>query len=305
MIDSFINSVKKMSFFMVIIIIIALIFMPLLPWFSAEIGGKTYYSNEGDLLRGRESIEDLQDTLDSYPDSAKESDEFKAAEDMAEASLSIMDNVSGIGFYFWLSLFFLLIIMIGIGVYSLGQKYQLFGHIFFLLSIFILIFSILIVLNHVFLIGNIGTFNDKLDDLGGAAGAIGMGGLFSTEISFSFNYVPLIMGIILLIFSLIFVIKVIPTSIRAMTYSTRQNKMMAYQQQGYGGPGQQQYQPPPQQPPMQPMPPPPAQQPPPVQQQQPSQPQQEPKKKTSDNKFCPYCGTQIQANQKKCPNCGK
>lgn len=295
--DPFIGKVNKLTFFMIILCILGLLFMPLFPWISTEVSKETYYAHEGDLIRGRKSMEDAKDSLDDASDYVKDTDEYKDAKDLVNAGLGLIDNISGVGFYFWLALIFAIIVFIGVGIYKMGQKYQLFGHLLFLSSILVLIFSILITLNHVFLLGNIGTYNDKIKDFQGIGGYFGTS-LFSGEITFSFNYIPLIMGILLLIISLIFVIKILPFSLRSVTATSRQNRPSGYQQQSYGGPYQQQGQPPQQMP---------AQTPPPQPKQQPSPPpqQQPPEQKTGDIKFCPGCGTKIEGKIKFCPKCGK
>ncbi len=298
----FIHKVNKLTWLMIIFCLIGLIFMPLLPWISTEMNDKTYYMNEGDLSDGREYIEDTKKQLDDMPSSTKETDEYKDAKSLIDAALGMIDNVGGIGIFFWFSLFFVIILLIGIAVYNIGQKYQIIGNIMFIMSIFVLIFSLMIVLNHVFLIMNIGTINDKIDDVGSAMSYMGVG-LFSNEITYSFNYIPFIMGILLLIISIMFVVSVVPTAIRS--FSSRRPRPM-------GTPGGY---PPQQQPPMQqqPMPPqqPPMQQQPPIQQQPvaqapPPPPQQPPSQqpKPPAPRACTICGAPIKGNPKFCPKCG-
>ncbi len=267
--DPFSDQVRKFTFIMVIVSLIALIFMPLLPWVSYSMDGsdKTQWWGEGSIMRQGEQAED------SNSDSKT-----------IDASIGLKNNLGLIGLSFWLTILFGIIIVIGIGIYKMGQKYQLFGHIFFLMGIVFIIFGILALLGHVWFIGNVGILADE-------AGK-------SAEIGYSFNYIPMIMSIILLIMSIIYSIKVVPASIGYMSSWSRQNRMR-YQQQ-YGGayqqvPSQNTYQQPPQQTQQQ-TPPPPNQ----TQQTQPQKPSQS----TVRSKFCPKCGAKTTGSSKFCTNCG-
>jgi hypothetical protein len=265
--DPFADQVRKFTLIMVLVSIIALIFMPLLPWTSISAKGidKTQWYYEGMLIQSGESEED------SNTDSKT-----------IDATIGLKNNLGLIGLSFWLTILFGIIIIIGIGIYKMGQKYQLFGHIFFLTGIAILIFGILSLIGHVWFIGNVGTLSDE-------AGK-------NVDYVFSFNYIPLIMSIILLIISIIYTIKVVPASIAFMGSLSRQNRMR-YQQQYAGAyqqaPPQNTYQQPPQQQRQQQTSPPPQQQ---TQDQKPAQ--------SSGSKFCPKCGTKITGSSKFCTNCG-
>lgn len=281
--DLYLSKVYKLSMFMLIVCIVALLFMPILPWTSSSTEGvdKTTWSYEGMIL---DSGEQIEDDLDDYKDMyGTKSDTYKSAKEQLNAK----NNLGGIGFYYWMSLLFIIIIFVGIGLYSMGQKYQLFGNIIFLLSIMILIFSILIILNHVWFMGSTG----ELSDLAGK----------DTDYAFSFNYIPMIMGIILLILSIIFIVNVAPVAIGSITANSQRNRARYYQQQpGYQQPQQQTPPPPPSA--GQPQQQPPQQQPP--QQQQQTPPPNKEQSKKAGSKFCPKCGTKITGSPKFCTNCG-
>lgn len=279
----FIHKVNRLTWLMIIFCLIGLIFMPLFPWISTEMGDETYYMDEGTVLDGREYAKDAKKTLNTATSSQKETDEYKDAKSLIDATLGMIDNIGGIGVFFWLSLLFTIILLVGVMIFNIGQKYQIIGNIMFIMSIFVLIFSLMIVLNHAFLIMNIGTINDKIDDLGSTMGYLGIG-LFSNEISYSFNYIPFIMGILLLIISIMFVVSVVPTAMRS--FSSRRPRPTAHQG-GYPP----QHQPPIQQQPVAP--------PPPLPQQAPRQNQP-----ITPPAACPMCGAPLKGSPKFCPKCG-
>ncbi len=268
MIDYFIAKVRKFTMIMIIVSLLALIFMPLLPWVSMSAGDTTNWMGEGEIDIGAETA-----------DSATQKSDFQ------KAQIGMRGNLGLIGLSFWMTILFGIIIMMGIGIYNMGQKYRLFSHIIFLIGIMFLIFAILIVISHVWFLGNVGTLSDE-------AGK-------NVDYAFSFNYLPLIMGVILLIISIMYTIQIFPASLRAITSHSRQSQMRYYQQ----GPQQPGFQQGPPQQMQQTSPPQPTQQPPqPQTQQKPPQPQGQ---KQGAAKFCPTCGTKISGNPKFCPKCGK
>ncbi|MCK4364432.1 MAG: zinc ribbon domain-containing protein [Thermoplasmatales archaeon] len=203
---NFIGRVQKLTMIMLLVSIIALLFMPLLPWSFYESdtswGSIKYYSTEGNIMVGGERAED---EIDNYN---KGSDSYE----LLKETISAKDNLSGIGLCFWLSLIFTIILLVGIKIYNMGQQYQLFSNIIFLTGIMIIIFAIFIILYHVWFMGNIG----ELADIG------------NIDVAFSFNYLPLTMGIILLIVSIIYVFSVVPMAIYGIS-SSLQHRMMGHQ----------------------------------------------------------------------------
>jgi len=245
---AFINNIQKLTWLIIIFCIIGLLFMPLLPWTSQKQGDDTNWHVEGDAYIEKEKAKEDKKGVSGD------------AEKYSKAVIGVGDNAGFVGFSFYLIMIFGIVILIGIAIYKMGKPF--YGNILFFVSLFILIFAILIVLNHVFLFGNIDTITQMGEDLWGWCD--------DNKVAFTFNYVPLIMGLLILIISAIFCLTILPNAAREISASRPRPTYQA----GYG-PGQQ--------PPMQ-------QQPPPQQQAPPT--------------GCPMCGAPIKGNPKFCPKCG-
>jgi len=273
---------QRFSYLMILICIISLLLMPLFPWIGTGSGDDARPSHESQIIVGGEQIEEL---IDDY-NGDKDSDYYKGM----KATVGLKNNLSGIGFFLWLVLIFAIIIMFGIKIGEMGNQYNLISNIFKILGLIVLIFSILILLNHIFFLGDLGEANDKLNA--------------DSAISFGF-IISMILSLILLLVSLAFTAAAVPQAIRGFT-GGRPRPMP---QQGYQQPPMQQQRPPVQQQPPQPTsyqaPPPtqPAPTPQPTQQQAPPAPAPV-TPPTQGPKFCAKCGHHLKGNPKFCPKCG-
>ena len=292
--DKLLGRTKKLTWAILLVCIIGLIFMPVLPWvitettviekdYAGEITSestKTAYLNEFSIDAAEKMLDMFKSLAAAFGGSdSSDMKTFNALEDMN-------GNLGLISLSFWLVVFFCIIVIAGIAFYNL-EKQPFFSYILFLVGCIFVIFAILVLVSHVGIIGNIDDFPTVDSD----------NDEYLTETykhSFGYNYVPLIMGIILMILSILYIVFVALPSVKAFSARLKQPKP-AYQAYNPGGYQQM----PPQQPMMQqsfqaPPPPPPV----------PEEPSK-PKKKTKNPKFCTICGTSLTSDADFCPNCGK
>ncbi len=161
--DYFSHRVRKLIGIMMTASVIGLLCTPLFPWITIDYDGDNSYLPTGYLTQD-----------DSDWDGS--------------------DNLNWISWSFWLAIIFGIAALLGFALYHIG-RYRVFGHILLLSGCIIVLFGILNIVNHVWLIG-------EINDLSGDA-------------FYFFNYIPLIMGIILLVASIGYVILVLPASMHA------------------------------------------------------------------------------------------
>lgn len=208
---------QRFALVFVLLCIAGLVFMPLFPWMASPSNGDSVYLHEDDVMMNGEMAEELEDQLEDYNSYYRRNsryyddyglDEYydyspdnqmDKAEDYIDGMIGLKDNLSGIGWFFWISLIFSILVLIGVEIYNLGEKYHFLANIMFLLGVVVLIASILILLNHVFFFGNIGEISEAYEDLQGGG-----------EITFGFNYFPLLTSVGLLLTSLMYTIKIFP-----------------------------------------------------------------------------------------------
>ncbi len=226
------TQVQKFALLMLVFSVMALIFMPLFPWVTVSMDDETSYLMEDDIMLNGEMNEDIQDDLGdsrslfrSYSSLAGYSssmsgfgfssgysssyyeDLMDSYEDYVDSNVGIYHNISGIGLFFWLSLIFSFVLLVGVELFRFGKKFRLFGHMIFLIGVLIAVFAVLILVNHVWLIGNVGMLSESLEDL------------MDSEASFGFNFLPLLFGVGLTIVSLMYIKQVFLISLTKVTSS--------------------------------------------------------------------------------------
>lgn len=185
----FLMKTHKLTRIMIIVSIISLIFMPLLPWISSTPGETSgTYINEGFL--------DI--ASNAY---------YSGSSDSAEAA-KLNNDLGLISLSFWLVLVFSIVSLIGIAIYKI-EKTPFISHIILLIGCMTIIFGILVIFGHWNFIVHVG-------DISGYS-----------SVFYGYNYIPLIMGIILLFTSISYTTTVAPTSTRSLVYYFRQRQSEA------------------------------------------------------------------------------
>jgi ABC-type multidrug transport system fused ATPase/permease subunit len=212
---------QRFAMLFIFLSIIGLVFMPLFPWITTSTGDDSIFLHEDDVMFNGEIADDLEDDLREYRSQKKYlssynknyysyDDGLDETADFLDAMIGLKDNLSGIGLFFWLGLFFSILVLIGVEIFNLGNKYHVFGNILLLLGVIVLIASVLIILNHAFFVSNIGEISEFYEDL--PAG---------DEINFGFNYFPLLAGIFLLLTSLLYTLFVFPLVLKKFLYNIK------------------------------------------------------------------------------------
>jgi len=132
----------------------------------------------------------------------------------------IASDISMIMLWFWLTLTFSIFTYVGLTLFKTGKS-EIVSHIILLIGIVFVIFGILLVVFHGRLIMNIGDYEDwyrdEIDD--------------DIAISYVYNYIPLIMGIIVLLSSITYIVIIVPFSCWRINQIMRQ-----YQQTQFSTP---------------------------------------------------------------------
>jgi hypothetical protein len=223
---------KKMMTALLYLTIITIFFIPLLPYFGLSYEGEKNGS-DGDV----EKVE-VMDFTYGNPLML----EIVSSYSPVASYDNINDDLWAISALAWMALIFIAIGFIGLAIYSMNRWRMVYISLFLVVAISLLIISILMMSYHGFMIKDIYEFGDDYSS--------------SAEIIYTYNYIPLIMGILILIFSILFFIFVIKNSKTALM------SMMGRGAYGYGY-GYPPYPPPGSQPPGPPPPGSPPQQPPP------------------------------------------
>jgi len=257
---------QKIITIIILVSVIGLVTMPLFPWMSCE--HKTYNS-DGEKVSVTEYIceEDIR-TASKASGSNRE-------------TRNLDGDIGMIGLSFWLALIFGIIALIGITVYRAGGWGISIGSLLLLIGVIVIVFAILALVYSGIFFGDVGNHEQALNKYQS-------GGEKYKEMFF-YNYIPMIMSIILLIASLAYLAVIVPFSVRTLFPHRPGYPMQPYQPQT---PPQQPYS-------SQPVPvkPPPAQQP------------WQPSTKPTIIK-CPKCGESLQVTSTIrpieiiCPKCG-
>ena len=178
---------KLFSWLFIIIAVIGLIFMPLLPWITYSDGEITQIRTEAiihESARPYIAILEGQEILEEYTSI----DDFSLDEIPSQIldTIGLSRSLSQISTMFWLSIFFGIIIFVGLALYKLQKRYETLSHIFLLVGCLSLIPAILILVGHVQFILHLSSLEAAVESS-------------DYSLMFSYNYVPLIMGFILLI----------------------------------------------------------------------------------------------------------
>ncbi|MCG2825431.1 MAG: hypothetical protein L6265_02420 [Thermoplasmatales archaeon] len=254
---------QKIITIIILVSIIGLVTMPLFPWMSYE--HKTYNSDgERVSVTTYLSEEDIH-TASKASGSSRE-------------TRNLDGDIGMIGLSLWLALIFGIIALIGITVYRAGGWGISIGSLLLLISVIVIVFAILALVYNGIFFGDVGNHERAVNKY------LSEGEKYKEM--FFYNYIPMIMSIILLIASLAYLAVIVPFSVRTLFPHRPGYPMQPYQPQTTL---QQPYSP-------QPVPvkPPPAQQP--------------PTKPTIIK--CPKCGETLQVTsgirpiEIICPRCG-
>jgi hypothetical protein len=242
----FIKKTNGLIRIIIIATVIGLITIPIFPWIMAPFEGESSaYISEGFIEIAKNG---------GYGGSS--SSEIKI----------VSDDLGFIGLSFWLVLLFGVISLIGIMIAKIKSRWSFIPSILLLLiGCMTILFSVFIVYGHWNFFTHVNEFSE--------------GGI-STGI-FGFNYIPLVMGIILLISSISYTAKVV--SFSAYSIPNYMNQQQTNAEAQYS-----QYQKSRQEKPV-------------IKKEDPPKPSTEPK--TTPN-FCPNCGTKVKPDIKFCPSCG-
>ncbi len=214
---------QRFAMVFIFLCIIGLVFMPLFPWIVTPLDNEAAYLHEDDIMFNGEIAEDLEDDFQEYKRQRNylnpyyenyhsADDKLDETEDFLDAMIGLKDNLSGIGLFFWMALFFSILVLIGVEFFNLGNKYLVFGNILLLLGLMVLIVSIFIIVNHAFFVFNIGEISEFYKDLPDG-----------NEINFGFNFFPLLAGIFLLLASLLYTLVVFPLALKNFLYTINKN----------------------------------------------------------------------------------
>lgn len=179
------SKAKLFSWLFITLAIIGLIFMPLLPWITISSGENSIISNEAMIHeQARPYIAALkgQELLGQY--TSLETTTIAELPPELVAIIGLSRSLSLISTTLWVSIFFGILILIGLALYKLQKRYESFSHIFLLLGCLSIIPAILILVGHLQFILHISTLAAQIDKT-----------IYS--ILFYYNYIPLIMGLIL------------------------------------------------------------------------------------------------------------
>lgn len=184
---------QKIIFVILVVTTIGLITIPLFPWVSCETKSLNVKTGEKVTVTLYDSQEEIH--LAAESDSSKE--------------IENLDNdINIITISFWLALIFAILAFIGLQLAKGSRLSSTVGYIILLIASGLLVWGILTVLYHGFFISEV--FNLQKTIGGTTFGAA------TVKISFSYNYVPIVMSIVLLIASIIYVATVVPYSIKSL-----------------------------------------------------------------------------------------
>lgn len=154
---------QKFVYMVIIVSIIGLSTTPLLPWLAVEYqGGNTDYLTKAHISANATAI--------GAP----------AAYENLDKDLNVLSTS------FWLALIFGIVALAGLAIYRSGMI-TIVGHILMLIACIMVVFGILAITSHWGLITHVDDLNDHLQIIGGGT------------CMYRYNYIPLIMGVLLLI----------------------------------------------------------------------------------------------------------
>lgn len=200
--------IKRMLLIMLYLTIIALFFIPLLPYFG--ITGER---------------EKQSDNYNEEPDKIEVTDftignpfylEVVSSYGFYNDYENINDDLWAISAMTWLTLIFLILGFIGLAIHSMNRWRIVYISLFIIAAISVLIFSILILTFHGLMIKDI--FKYGSDELSGDA-----------KIFFGYNYFPFIMAILMLVFSILFLSFIIKYSRPVIIAMLARGRMYGYQ----------------------------------------------------------------------------
>lgn len=172
--DYFSRRVRKLVGILIAVSVVGLICTPLLPWVTVDYqDSQTQAQDTAYLMSG-----ELRDTAINWDGGS---------------------NLNWITWSFWLTIVFGIVALLGVAIHQI-QRYRLFAHILLVSGSIVILFGVLNIVNHIWLIGEISDLSH----------------LYQTQVnaSFFFNYIPFIMGVAVLIASIGYLVVVLPASIQ-------------------------------------------------------------------------------------------
>jgi hypothetical protein len=198
----------------VIISLFGLIFMPMFPWISTTNNeGVTEYANEAMIHSWTNSINMAISAMSTYSSSMTGSnynEQIRTIKDSLSVFTGLGRSIRLISWSFWLTLISGIIIFIGLAFYKLEKRLESLSYVFLIGGCVSVIFSILILVGHIQFMLRISSLSSD-EPLSFAARLYAPSFDFSSAY-FGYNYVPLILGIIVLILSVIYTKMIVSAS---------------------------------------------------------------------------------------------
>jgi len=189
---------KLFAWVLILLSVLGLLFMPLFPWVTSvdEDAGTTEYASEA-MVYGWVSM--FYADFAGYSDFLSEG--MRQGLDLAFGAVSplfgLTDALQLMSWSLWLTILFAIIIIVGLALYKLEKRYETLSHLFLMMGGVSILFSLLILIGHI-------QFFMHLNALANPAKGVTMPYSISFDFSnayFGYNYVPLLIGILLVIVS--------------------------------------------------------------------------------------------------------
>jgi hypothetical protein len=187
--------------------------MPLFPWITTTDEGTTEYASEAMIHSWAHPLYDAfaEYGIDDYFNQEGMSEVFGMLSQITGLSASL--NL--ISFSFWIAILCAVFALFGLAVYKLDKRYNKLSHVFLLLGCLSLLPGILVLIGHLQFILQLGALSGG-ESLGYSALLLGAPSFAFSNAYYGYNYLPLLLGIGILIVSLVYIKTVISPSLAAL-----------------------------------------------------------------------------------------
>jgi len=206
------SKTKRFSWLLIILAVFALIFMPLFPWITTTDEGTTQYASEAMIHSWVSPLSQAFDQygIDDYFDQQGMGEFFDTLSPLTGLSTSI----GYISLACWLTILFAVIAIIGLALYKLDRRYNRPAHVLIIIGCFTILPALLILIGHLLFILQLGSLSGE-ESLGSILG-MGAPSFAFSNAYYGYNYLPLLLGIGILIVSLVYIKTVISPSLAAL-----------------------------------------------------------------------------------------